>query len=134
MVSKKVLAILLLSVPYGSQYADHMCRVATRALEKGHAVEIFLYGDAVHAKIGEESRGCPFSAGAKIAELIEKGAKVFSYPIGPMAGGSDPDGGSPKTMMETSPSEVVGGVHSISTSDFVDMLTSADRLLSFGGG
>ncbi|HEY3419145.1 MAG TPA: DsrE family protein [Methanomassiliicoccales archaeon] len=134
MVGKGTLAILLLSAPYGNQYADHMCRVAMRALEKGYSVEIFLYGDAVLVQMSHQSPEGLFPVGPRIVELIEKGARVYSCQTCSEARGNFTDPKEPSKEREDPVGKVAEGIHITSIDGFVEMLARADKALSFGGG
>lgn len=132
MVNRKMLALLLTSAPYGSQYADHMCRVALRALERGYAVEILLYGQAVRSQMESRSPEGLFPVRAKIRDLMEKGAKVYGCDDRDQAPASD-DESAP--IGQDQPSrEVPEGIERVPVSKLVDILVRADRVLSFGGG
>jgi sulfur relay (sulfurtransferase) complex TusBCD TusD component (DsrE family) len=132
LVNLKMLAILLTSAPYTNQYADHMCRVALRAQQKGYAVEILLYGQGVHSAMGVRSPEDRFPVGAKIKELMENGAKVYGCDTGSPARGLEPKR---RSMGETHPSgEVMEGMEIVPISKLVEIIARADRLLSFGGG
>jgi sulfur relay (sulfurtransferase) complex TusBCD TusD component (DsrE family) len=133
MVEKKTLAIMLASAPFGNQYADHMCRIALKALEKGHAVEIFLYGDAVHAQMNKQSPKLFFPVGAKIEELIQEGAKVYSCEICSVARGYISGQLTPDGKKDYSSTKVAEGVQFTTIFGFVEMLAKADKVISFEG-
>jgi sulfur relay (sulfurtransferase) complex TusBCD TusD component (DsrE family) len=133
MVDQKTLTIMLASAPFGNQYADHMCRVALRALEKGHAVEIFLYGDAVHAQMNNQSPKLFFPVGEKVKELVAKGAKVYSCEICSVARGYISGQLTPDGKKDYSSTKVIEGVQFTTIFGFVESLARADKVLSFGG-
>ena len=133
MVTQKRLALILTSAPYGNQYADHMCRVALRAVEKGHSVEIFLYGDGVHAQMGVQAPKDLFPVGPTLRQLMEKGVKVHSCKSSSSARGY----GSASTSGrrdEGPANKVIDGVKLVDLFDLVRMLSLSDKVLSFGGG
>jgi sulfur relay (sulfurtransferase) complex TusBCD TusD component (DsrE family) len=111
-----------------------MRRVALRALEKGHSVEIFLYGDAVHAQMSAKVPNDFYLVRTKISELIGRGARVYSFQFSSMersngAGEITSEGGEDNT-----PTKVLEGVPIISMTVFVEKLARADKAISFGGG
>jgi len=131
MVGKKTLGIMMMSAPFGSQYADHMCRVADRAIDMGYAVEIFLYGDAVHAQMNEQAPKLFFNVGEALKKLIGRGAIVYSCEICSVARGyikGEKDG-----KKDYSSTKLMEGVRFTTIYGFVDMLARADRVISFGG-
>ncbi|MDD1768346.1 MAG: DsrE family protein, partial [Methanomassiliicoccales archaeon] len=85
--TRKTVAMMLFSAPFSSQYADHMCRLAEKTLERGYNVEIFLYGDSVHAQMSDQRPKTFFPVGDAIKRLIEKGAAVYSCEICSIARG-----------------------------------------------
>lgn len=133
MVTGKNLALILTSAPYGNQFADHMCRVALRAVEKGYSVEIFLYGDGVHAQMSVQAPIDFFPVGPTMQQLMEKGVKVQSYRSCSMTRGygSGSTSGHPD---EGVADKVIDGIELVDLSDLVKLLSLADKVLSFGGG
>jgi len=129
---KKTVAMMLFSAPFGSQYADHLCRVAERALDKGYAVEIFLYSDAVHAQMTEQNPKLFFPVGEAVKRLIEKGAVIKSCEICSIARGYI-KGELKDGKKDYSSTKVINGVNFCSIYGFVDLLSRADKVLSFGG-
>ena len=125
---------MLFSPSYGNQYADHMSRVALRALEKGHAVKIFLYGEAVYGQMRERSQKDFLPFGTKIAEVIKKGAQIYSCQICSMTRGNSPVHTTTEGGMDNSPIKLLEGVQVITMTGLVEMLARADKTLSFGGG
>lgn len=126
------LAIMLFSAPFSSQYADHMCRLAEKALEKGYKVEIFLYGDAVHAQMSDQRPKTFFPVGDAIRRLMEKGAEVYSCEICSIARGYI-KGEMKDGKKDSSSTKVIDGIRFCSIYGFVEMLGRADKVLSFGG-
>ncbi|MDD1773511.1 MAG: DsrE family protein [Methanomassiliicoccales archaeon] len=129
---KKTVAMMLFSAPFSSQYADHMCRLAERALEKGYNVEIFLYGDAVHAQMSEQRPKTFFPVGDAVGRLVEKGAAVYSCEICSIARGYI-KGELKDGKKDYSSTKVIEGIRFCSIYGFVEMLGRADKVLSFGG-
>jgi sulfur relay (sulfurtransferase) complex TusBCD TusD component (DsrE family) len=134
LVNRKILALLLTSAAYGNQYADHMCRVALRAQEKGYEVEIFLFGAAVRSQLGAQGPEGRFPVGANIGELMDKGAKVYGCRPCFSSDGYGPEGAGPKGPHDLEAWKVMEGVEMVPVSRMVDIIARADRVLSFGGG
>ena len=65
----KTLGIMLFTSPYGSQDADHVCRIAERALNMGYGVHIFLYGDGVHAQLAGQDPKMFYNVGAALERI-----------------------------------------------------------------
>jgi len=130
--TKKTVAMMLFSAPFSSQYADHMCRLAEKALEMRYNVEIFLYGDAVHAQMSDQRPKTFFPVGDAIKRLIEKGAAVYSCEICSIARGYI-TGELKDGKKDYSSTKVVEGIRFCSIYGFVEMLGRADKVLSFGG-
>jgi sulfur relay (sulfurtransferase) complex TusBCD TusD component (DsrE family) len=133
-VNRKMLALLLTSAAYSNQYADHMCRVALRAQEKGYEVEIFLFGAAVRSQLGARGPEDSFPVGANIRELMDKGAKVYGCRSCFSSDGYGPEGVGPKGPHDLEAWKVMDGVEMVVVSKLVDVMARADRVLSFGGG
>jgi tRNA 2-thiouridine synthesizing protein D len=129
---KKTLAMMLFSAPFSSQYADHMCRLAEKALERGYNVEIFLYGDAVHSQMNEQRPKTFFPVGDALGGIIDKGAAVYSCEICSIARGYI-KGELKDGKKDYSSTKVIDGIRFCSIFGFVEMLGRADRVLSFGG-
>lgn len=129
--SDKMLTLMLFTGPYGSQYADHMCRVAEKALEKGYRVEIFLYGDAVHAQLKGQNPKTFYNVGEALTRLAAKGAVIKSCQRCSGARGyiegefNEKEGRYPS-------SKAIDAVKIYSLYGFVDMIGRTDRLLTFG--
>lgn len=129
---QKTLGIMVLSAPFGSQYMDHMCRVASRALDKGHRVEIFLYGDSVHAQMNEQRPKTFFPVGEALKRLIDRGASVYSCEICSIARGYI-KGELKDGKKDYTSTKVTEGVQFTTIFGFADMLARADRVITFGG-
>ena len=130
---KRTLAMMLFSGPYGSQGADHLCRIAERALDKGYRVEIFLYGEGVHAQLDGQAPKVFFNVGQALKMLADKGAVIKScvrcsqargYVDGEFLEGEDRYP-SEKTMDEVKIYSLYG---------FIDMIKNGDRVIAMGSG
>jgi tRNA 2-thiouridine synthesizing protein D len=128
---KKMLSIMLFSGPYGSQDADHMCRVAERAIDKGYGVQIFLYGDGVHAQMKNQAPKVFFNVGAALERLVEKGAEIKSCVRCSTARGYV-DGEFDEEQDRYPSSKSLDSVKIYSLYGFINMIKSGDKLISFG--
>lgn len=73
---KKTLTIVLTEGPYRSQYVEMAHNIAESALNKGYAVNLFLYMDATHIpKKNQNPHSFP-NVGERMKHLIKKGAEV----------------------------------------------------------
>lgn len=127
---RKTLALVLFTAPYGNQYADHMCRVAKRALEKGFAVDIFLYGDAVHAHLVGQRPKNFLNIGDELVRLAEMGANVMSCLICAIARGYIKEYNEAAKSYESQ--VTLPHVKFVTVQGFVAMIKRADRILMFG--
>jgi tRNA 2-thiouridine synthesizing protein D len=130
---KKRLAIMLFSGPYGSQDADHMCRIAEEALDQGYDVDIFLYGEGVHAQMSDQAPKVFFNVGAALEKLVEKGASIMSCVRCSQARGYV-DGNFEEGQDRYPSDRSVDAVRIYSLYGFIDMLKNADKVLTFGSG
>ena len=74
--TKKLLGIMLFTTPYSSENTATAIKIARSALNQGHAVTIFAYGDSVHGFTkGQKAAGIP-NAETEFQILIDKGLKV----------------------------------------------------------
>jgi tRNA 2-thiouridine synthesizing protein D len=127
----KMLTLMLFTGPYGAQYADHMCHVAEKALEKGYRVEIFLYGDGVHSQLKGQNPKTFYNVGEALTKLAAKGAVIKSCQRCSGARGyiegefNENEGRYPS-------SKAIDAVKIFSLYGFVDMIDRTDRLLTFG--
>ena len=127
---RKTLALVLFTAPYGNQYADHMCRVAKKALEKGFAVDIFLYGDAVHTHLVGQKPKNFLNVGDELVKLAEMGANVMSCLICAIARGYI---GEYNEVAKSYDSQItLPHVKFVTVQGFVAMIKRADRILMFG--
>jgi tRNA 2-thiouridine synthesizing protein D len=128
---QKVLSIMLFSSPYGSQDADHLCRIAEKALDKGYGIEIFLYGDGVHAQLEGQAPKMFLNIGEKITALKERGAVIkscvrCSQARGYVEGEFDDD----RDMYPSS--KTIDGIKIYSLYGFINMIKNADKLITLG--
>lgn len=129
---KKTLAIMLFSGPYGSQAADHMCKIAQRALDKGYGVNIFLYGDGVHAQMKGQAPKVFFNVGNALSELVKQGAVVKSCVRCSQARGYVQSEFDEQNDRYPSP-KAIDEVKIYSLYGFIDMLKKADKVITLGG-
>jgi len=130
--NKKILAMMLFSGPYGSQEADHMCRIADKALDKGYGVQIFLYGDGVHAQMEGQAPKVFFNVGEAFTKLVEKGAVIKSCVRCSQARGYI-DGEFDEEQDRYPSSRSLDAVKIYSMYGFIDMIKKGDRVITFGG-
>lgn len=71
------LGILFFNGPYQAESAETVCKLASKALDKGHEVRIFCYMDAVNAALENQKdvEGI-FNIEKGFKEILEKGASV----------------------------------------------------------
>lgn len=128
---KKTLAIMLFSGPYSSQQADHACSIAEKALDKGYAVELFLYGDGVHAQMKGQAPKAFFNIGESLERIAKKGGVIKSCTRCSTARGYVD--GDFDEMGDRYPSKKsLDAVRIYSLYGFVGMIGRADRVLAFG--
>lgn len=130
---KKTLGLMLFSGPYGSQDADHMCKIAKRALDKGYRVQIFLYGDGVHAQLKDQAPKIFLNIGDELNMLAGRGADIKSCVRCSQARGYV-DGEFDEEKNRYPSSKSVDSVSIYSLYGFIDMIQNADKLISFGSG
>ncbi len=128
---KKTLAMMLFSGPYGSQEADHMCRIADKALEKGYGVQIFLYGDGVHAQMAGQDPKVFFNVGEAFTKLVEKGAVIKSCVRCSQARGYI-EGEFDEEQDRYPSSRSIDAVKIYSLYGFINMIKKGDKLITFG--
>jgi len=128
---KKTLSLMLFSSPYGSQDADHLCRIAEKALDKGYGVKIFLYGDGVHGQLKDQAPKVFFNVGSAFKRIVEKGgiirgcvrcSQARRYVEGEFIDEED----------RYPSSKALDCVKIYSLYGFIDMLKKGDKLLTFG--
>jgi tRNA 2-thiouridine synthesizing protein D len=131
--NKKTLALMLFSGPYGSQDADHLCKIASKALDKGYGVNIFLYGDGVHAQLQDQAPKVFLNIGEELTKLAERGAVIKSCVRCSQARGYvDAEFDEEKDRYPSSKS--LDAVNIYSLYGFISMIQKADKLITFGSG
>ena len=128
---KKTLAMMLFSGPYGSQEADHMCRIADIALEKGYGVQIFLYGDGVHAQMADQAPKVFFNVGEAFTKLVAKGAVIKSCVRCSQARGYI-EGEFDEEQDRYPSSRSIDAVKIYSLYGFINMIKKGDKIITFG--
>ncbi len=78
MTNRKTLTLLLLKGPYASQQAEYACKVAEKAIELGYNVNMFLYGDGVHAAMKGQAPKKFMNIGEYLTSLARKGVSIIS--------------------------------------------------------
>ena len=127
----KVLTLMLFSSAYCSQDADHMCRIASKAVSKGYKVNIFLYGDGVHAQMADQAPRAFFNVGAALDELTSRGVVIkscqrCSKARGYVDGEYSEEGGTYKS------SKSLESVKIFALHGLAEMLDEADKVMTFG--
>ena len=73
---KRHLGLLLFTTPYSSENTDTAIKIARSALNQGHNVTIFAYGDSVHSFTkGQKAIGIT-NAEKEFQSLLDRGLKV----------------------------------------------------------
>jgi tRNA 2-thiouridine synthesizing protein D len=128
---KKMLSLMLFTSPYGTQYADHMCRIAEKAIDKGYGVQIFLYGDGVHAQMKDQGPKMFFNVGECLERLVQKGAVIKSCVRCSTARGYV-EGEFDEDQDRYPSSKSIDEIKIYSLYGFIDMIKTGDRILTFG--
>lgn len=123
--------MMLFTCPYGSQDADHMCRIAEKALEKGYGVQVFLYGDGVHAQMKGQTPKMFYNVGQSLEELAKKGAVIKSCVRCSTARGYV-EGDFDERADRYPSSKSIDEIKIYSLYGFIDMIKNCDKLLTFG--
>ncbi|MEM2915260.1 MAG: DsrE family protein [Candidatus Bathyarchaeia archaeon] len=127
----KTLTILLFAGPYSSQYADITCKLAEKALEKGHKVNLFLYMDGVHMpKKGQLTKKFP-NIEEHLKQLVSKGLNVKSCvrcasARGYVEGAEDIETGTFPTT------QYIAGVTITELYEFPRLILESDKVISLG--
>ena len=130
--TKKTLSIMLFTGPYGSQDADHMCRIAEKALDKGYGVQIFLYGDGVHAQMKGQAPKMFYNVGEALDRIAEKGGVIKSCVRCSTARGYV-DSEFDESLDKYPSKKAIDSVQIYSLYGFINMIKKGDKLLTFGG-
>lgn len=114
------IGLLLTSGPFQFQNWDTAFSIGDAALDKGHTVKYFLYLDGVYNPIKHQTfPDLEVMPKDRLAELVKKGAEVIACGICVNARGLQ--GGK----------EYIEGVRVGGLPDFADIVSEADRLLTF---
>jgi tRNA 2-thiouridine synthesizing protein D len=124
---------MLFTGPYGSQDADHMCRLAHKAIDKGYGVHIFLYGDGVHAQLKGQAPKAFLNIGEEITKLVERGALIKSCVRCSQARGYV-DGDFDEEADRYASSKSLDAVKIYSLYGFINMIKDGDKLITLGSG
>ncbi len=122
---------MLFTGPYGSQDADHMCRIAEKALDLGYGVQIFLYGDGVHAQMKDQAPKMFYNVGEALKRIAEKGGIIKSCVRCSTARGYV-EGEFDENQDRYPSSKSLGSVKIYSLYSFIDMIKTGDKLITFG--
>jgi tRNA 2-thiouridine synthesizing protein D len=129
---KKVLSMMLFTSPYGNQDADHMCRIAEKAIDKGYGVQIFLYGDGVHAQMKGQAPKMFYNIGEALDRIAKKGGIIKSCVRCSTARGyvdSEFDESSDRYPSD----KALENIKIYSLYGFISMIKEGDKLLTLGG-
>lgn len=128
---KKVLSLMLFSGPYGSQDADHLCRLAEKAMDKGYGVQIFLYGDGVHAQMKDQAPKAFLNVGECLTKLVERGAVIKSCVRCSQARGYV-EGEFDEENDRYPSSKALDAVKIYSLYGFINFIKNSDKLITLG--
>lgn len=109
-----------------------MCRIADNALDKGYGVNIFLYGDGVHAQMAGQAPKVFFNVGEALTKLANKGAVIKSCVRCSQARGYIEGEFDDEQDRYPSPKSL-DAVKIYSMYGFIDMIKQSDKLITFGG-
>ncbi len=111
----KTLTILLNRGPYSSEYADLAVKMAMKAKEKGHDVNLYLYVDAVWVPHVKEEK--PYeNVGRLLREAMEKGVNVKSCA---------------RCAEARDATDVIEGIPLVGLFDFTRWLKESDKVITF---
>jgi len=114
------LLIVLFSPPWQSQNTDTVFELAKAAVEMGHEVTIFCDVDAVYNLIAKQILPGQSTPASKLAQLIEKGARVLACRESARLRGLDVK------------KESIPGVVESSLGKLAELMGEADRVVAFG--
>ena len=115
----KTLTILLNRGPFVSEYADLAVKLAIKAREKGHKVNLYLYVDGVWAPHVKAAK--PYAnVGARLREAMQKGVHVKA--CNRCAEARDIVAG-----------DVIEGIPLVGLFDFTEWMRESDKVLTFTG-
>jgi sulfur relay (sulfurtransferase) complex TusBCD TusD component (DsrE family) len=113
----KTLTLLLHRGPFESEYADLAVNIALKAQEKGHNVNLWLYGDGVWTSHVKGQKDYP-NVGANLRKALEKGVNVKICSRCAEARDLEKD-------------DIIGGIPIVGLFDFLDWLVESDKVLTF---
>jgi len=128
----KTLTILLLGAPYSSQYPEFAIKIAKCALDRGYKVNMFLYGDGVHAGMKNQSPKAFYNIENGLKEIAQKGATILSCSRCSAARGYV-EGEFDDKLQRYPSSKIIDEVRIFSLYGFVDFIRESDRIITFGG-
>lgn len=115
----KTLTILLNRGPFVSEYADLAVKVALKARDKGHEVNLYCYVDGVWAPHVKAEK--PYeNVGRLLREALEKGVSVKIC-----ARCAD--------ARDVTAQDTIEGVPQVGLFDFIDWMKRSDKVLTFTG-
>lgn len=126
----KTLTILLFKGPYASQQAEYACRIAEKAVELGYNVNLFLYGDGVHAAMKGQAPKAFLNIGEYLTKLAKKGVLIKSCERCSRARGYV-EGEFDAEKDSYASSKVIDGVKIYGLYGFIEMLSKSDKVLNF---
>jgi len=115
----KTLTILLNRGPYVSEYADLAARLAIKAKEKGHNVNLYLYVDGVWAPHIKAEKPHA-NVGQRLREALEKGVNVKICNRCAEA-------------RDVVAADVIDGIPLVGLFDFIDWIKESDKVVTFTG-
>jgi tRNA 2-thiouridine synthesizing protein D len=119
MKKKKTLTILLTKGPYVSEAADMAMKTALKAKRKGYNVNLFLYLDGTW--VSHITQEKTFNNPSEwLKSVIHRGAEVDACERCSDARDIQPD-------------RIMKGVKISGTLQFIEMLKTSDKVLTFGG-
>ncbi len=113
----KTLTLLLHRGPYESEYADLAVNIALKAREKGHNVNLWLYGDGVwtpHIKTQKDY----VNVGERLRMALREGVNVKMCSRCAEARDVEKD-------------DIIEGIPIVGLFDFTDGLAESDKVLTF---
>lgn len=128
----KTLTILLLGGPYSSQYPEFAVKLAEAALGKGHKVNIFLYGDGVHAGMKGQSPKAFYNIEEGFKSISKRGAIILACSRCSAARGYV-DGEFDDGAQRYPSSKMIDEVRIFSLYGFVDFIRESDKIVTLGG-
>ncbi|MBI2849233.1 MAG: DsrE family protein [Chloroflexi bacterium] len=115
----KTLTILLNRGPFVSEYADLALKMALKAKERGHNVNLYCYVDGVWAPHVKAEK--PYeNVGRLLREALEKGVSVKMC-----ARCAD--------ARDVTEGDVIEGIPLVGLFDFIDWMKESDKVITFTG-